>query len=537
MHLLRNAKTSEEFLQVCRQAEAILAAHSDDEHCLACENLAAGVFIESAPHLNDPLLAEKGITLLESLLTDLSTLVPEMQDELQYNLSNGYGAISLLLSRDGREQEAQTAREQQKQLLQNLLLREKELAPDLYHTAATNYAVILASEGRLIEAIDQYILIYSKYPDQAVAIGSCAREIKDFMVTLGIFHKANVQEAWQLANAACHMKDEVLSLGSIQLLDGYCSLRENLEKEIAPLILDEGAAELGSWPSSRDASALDDYEPTSLRRRMKADRLLLTLIQNPHELTTDTMDNLLLDYFVGGCPVTDIGTSPQLLALLNEIVESYATARFLFYLWSNDNVLEQEPLLTYYAGDWDAHASGLPGGLLKASFRMAADCFDKIAVALNFYFELGVDERKVYFHSVWHRARKPQSELDGLRELNPFLNALYHMLSDSPAPDWPTNSSLRRVRHQLTHRNHLLHWREEEVESPRESTVTAFRQKTLFLLRNTKAAIIYLVCALILAEQGESEMRRVDESPRLLPVSPSSLRWYDWFTEDDEQES
>ena len=163
--------------------------------------------------------------------------------------------------------------------------------------------------------------------------------------------------------------------------------------------------------------------------------------------------------------------------------------------------------------------------------------FDKIAVALNFYFELGVDERKVYFHSVWHRARKPQSELDGLRELNPFLNALYHMLSDSPAPDWPTNSSLRRVRHQLTHRNHLLHWREEEVESPRESTVTAFRQKTLFLLRNTKAAIIYLVCALILAEQGESEMRRVDESPRLLPVSPSSLRWYDWFTEDDEQES
>ncbi len=183
---------------------------------------------------------------------------------------------------------------------------------------------------------------------------------------------------------------------------------------------------------------------------------------------------------------------------LNSMKEDFATARYLYYTATEREAeLASLSANVYYLDTLDYAHFGLDSGLLKACLRLATDSLDKIGGFLNEYFSLGNRPEYVVFNNVWFdrlRAGKQTNPiLDSEMETNCWLRALRELQRDWYRETFP--GPLRSARNLATHSKFVLYLEGEGW--------SAYRLEELlrFILRQVKAAIIYLVCAVEAAER------------------------------------
>jgi hypothetical protein len=225
-------------------------------------------------------------------------------------------------------------------------------------------------------------------------------------------------------------------------------------------------------------------------------------------------------------------------------LEEYILARYFFYYPHLDDAAEYVDMISFYAETTATTESfGLSPGLNKVSFRVAADCFDKIALCLNIYFQLGHEESRLNFNKIWFEGLNPAREvlngkLSQVMQFNSFLRALRDIQKDWFLKMFPPGD-LKGIRNALTHSKFVLHSLDSENDddaaeiliTPKQDwSVNEFREVTIFLLRLIKSAITYLVCAIMLEE--EEKLKYAEEkghSYRILNVRPA------WINKEPEE--
>lgn len=497
------------------EAKELLASSPDDHQVRL---VASGCLIDSGSTLQSLDVVNEGIALIQDLLSDDGSLSPHHRTTLKYNLANGYTARFEILGQGVKPEEAVEAIQEAKTLLQSLVINQREVSVGLLPRVICNYANVLSKLGRNVEAIDQYLILLRRYPEHAVAMANCGIAMKSLRFLSGRHTHRNVHEAWKLLSSACALEEKVLELASVSALEWFKQHLHELEEEINTN-MDGGLAALQEWSVHREEVHGQPRAPAWLMT-MNHERLLLTLNQNPLDSSDECKDDLFFDGLITEGGDTGIERFSALARTLNILKEEYATARYLFYL--PENAPEgpgPHSSITYYGEAFDSGEDfGLVSGVKKTSLRLAVDCFDKIAVFLNEYFELGHEGENYNINNIWFEDLKHKKgthpTLAQAMMSNEYLRALRDLQRD-----WYKESfseaflvSPKDARDAGTHGRLVLHWlRPSNRLSAQEVVwnVDDCNARVPFILRMVRAAIVYSVLLVMKEEQTRAQEERV----------------------------
>lgn len=470
------------------------------------KHVGAGFLIDSGSELQDRASIIEGITIIKALL---KTNAGNNQDNLIYNLSNGHLALYEIQSQQGRAEEALESLQKAKKLQQQLLVDKHTLESWLLAAVMTNYANTLDLLGRTIESIDTYFECIEIFPNHATAIGNCGIAIKRILDFPSPHKIKNLYQSWFLLTKACNMKAEILEYSTAGAINWFESHLKNLVEYI-DFQIDGGIDGLTHYAEHRQDVHGQPVSPNWLSKINK-ERLLITMNLNPLDSIEECVDDLTFQSVITKIVKDGPDRFSTLSNSLNLMKEEFVTARYLYFLsMDSQNVYAPSSKVTQYIKTPDTSDFGLRSGLLKASFRLAADCLDKIAIFINDYFELGHQVNQVYFSNVWYKdcdAKKRiiHPVLLPISKSNPFIYALLDVKRDWHLEALPAGP-LKDIRNQATHRKLILHWMYPNEQSKDSSLWNAddFQKKTAFLLRIVKASIVYSVLAIDIEEQKKS---------------------------------
>lgn len=217
-------------------------------------------------------------------------------------------------------------------------------------------------------------------------------------------------------------------------------------------------------------------------------------------------------------PAGDTYLVPELLRILNEIKEGFATARYLFFLSQKENkVLNDVSKMTVYFDNFDFEVNGIYPGLCKTAYIRAFDILDKVARIINVYF--GIGKRRDYF---WELFAEKQSHGTEHTELfaarpaivslrNTSLYALADICIDYFEQEHVDLTTIDTRRNRITHDYLSLRLFHANNETEEVADYDNFGRQTLEVLLLAKYAILYAVSAVNLAETQKKTGERTAE--------------------------
>ena len=492
-----------DFEKAVNKAQLLLDKNPNDHNAWS---YSAGFFIDIGNVLQNLELVEKGVSLIEKIFKEQPNLDIEIRSGLEYNLSNGYASKHRIFRIIGEADKSQEALRREKYLLQNLLLNKNDIERDLLKRVMANYGNSLDHAGRAIEAIDQYKDCLDLFPDHAVAKANCGIAIKYIINSSEKHSTKNLHEAWSLLSSSLQDEAGILSLAGTTAIEYFQAHLADLE-ELINHSFEKGLDELQNWSIHRD-TVHGHPKASPWLEKINRDRLLLTLNQNPLNSKEECIDDIFFNNLVTNIGDTGQARFIKLANTVNNIKEDFVTARYFFYESQKREKLAEQGHITHYGDGLDHAQFGLASGISKASFRLAADCLDKISVLLNEYFELGHEEKYVNFNNFWYVDRKHNlgihPTLQQAIESNKFIFALRDLQQDWFIQKFP--APLKSTRDAATHRRLVLYWMkpfDEEQENMPNYEFGDFQEVTFMLLRMVKAAIVYALAAITEAEKNK----------------------------------
>jgi tetratricopeptide (TPR) repeat protein len=253
---------------------------------------------------------------------------------------------------------------------------------DAWHSsmAMCNLANALDSSGRWVEAYDRYVHALELDPTNGNAAGNAA-------VLIGRAAKAGWGNRVHLYG----------------LYDRYL-LRARELRERTVQIAGEDAAQRydrmklsGGSHVGDEAEPLDPYQAWVLRNRLALTPELEGVGHKRHE-----WDDAFLSRATTPIESAD---PPAIFVMLNLVKADYLVARRLLY--RAEAMLGEEPFFQHpddpgsYMDTMDMAVYGEPMAMIVLAQRSALDVLDKLAVAVNEHFSIGVKPRDVYFSSYW----------------------------------------------------------------------------------------------------------------------------------------
>lgn len=202
----------------------------------------------------------------------------------------------------------------------------------------------------------------------------------------------------------------------------------------------------------------------------------------------------------------DIEEEPRFPAYFNLMKQEYVSARYRLFsaIHSEEPAFVMRDVLILDSGD--GQSMGHYTEDLRSSFRSSYALFDKIAVFLNDYFQVGLPPRDVTFRRIW--SEKSSGLTYAIRPAfdncpNWPLRGLFFLSKDLFDTEFldvaePDARDLARLRQQLEHRflsfqDSLTH---ESTETHRFISIEEFTKKTLRLLKMAREALIYVSLAM-----------------------------------------
>jgi len=365
-----------------------------------------------------------------------------------------------------------------------------EVSPDAnrsFEMAMTNSANILEKYGRNLEALYQYdkaIEVNSKF---GMALANKARAL-DYYIRL------SPQKSYCLMQTVIELLEKALEDTSIDEIGG-AQARESFSKQL-------------SWYRE----FLQSQDQTTGQRNTESSRKLSAyhrfclsknLFMNFDFGYYYDRKSVMDDFFPGfvdslkerqsernGVMSERIYFSFQ---VFNQVLETYTTARFQYYLVQTKGFGNQDKLVAFtYTLDYTRH--GMKYGLMKSLFCDLYNCLDKIGHLVFLYFTQQNPDptRSLYFN--WLLSDEFASVVDKNNDFQ--LLALRNLALDFE-DGYPYNQ-LNRLRNRITHS--FLNINEgiayDDRFSSYEVTIESFQKSIEELFLIVKAAVMYAVVAI-----------------------------------------
>lgn len=210
--------------------------------------------------------------------------------------------------------------------------------------------------------------------------------------------------------------------------------------------------------------------------------------------------------------ITDIQSDIlKYISYFNQIKQEFITYRHLLYEGTNYKTKKFYDKDTVIIDDFQLNLNDVNTEKIKLAFRGFYSIFDKIAYFLNEYFKLGLNERSIYFHTVWktkNDKKKFNTKFNDFENL--ALRGLYFiskdLFFDKENEDEklfmelvePEAKKINAIRNHLEHKFINIKMfdmrgnQEIEDEETNGISLSELEEKTLHLARLAREAIIYL---------------------------------------------
>ncbi len=477
----------------------------------------AGILIDSGTDAGKPKIIRAGLALFEAILNGNHDGISRAS--LLYNIGNGYSSIYKLRLLKGthviapNDDDLKKARKAYREALAEIRGNPASLRTQIL----VNYGNCLSMLGRSFEAIQAYSAALELEPQNGMASGNLGIELDRVADITGRYIHHYILAAHEALTKACGSQMH-LSYGGIETTQGFHRALEGLQE-----IIDahkDGLEPLKHVSLSKSKTTANRYIQFCLKHQ-----LFLNAWVGDQTVTPAISDEIAFG------PITtsrgDRETVPELLRVLNEIKEAFATARYQFYLsLSKSKVLDDISSITFY---FDADSNDLHGlylGLCKSAYMRSFDILDKVARIVNIYFKVG--KRTDYF---WHIFAEKQSrgESHEIRFVarpaivsthNYSLYALSDLCMDyfeSEQVDFKTIDARRNL---MTHDYLAILPKTKVVQTTNANEMSAdeLYGQTLAVLQLAKYAILYVVSAVHIAEEQKEIPRktvsiRYEQSP------------------------
>jgi tetratricopeptide (TPR) repeat protein len=418
---------------------------------------------------------------------------------LLYNIANGHYAIySLRKIRRKKtippnDDDLRTAKKLYRETLKELPSEKGSFSSQVW----VNYGNCLSHLGRSIEAIECYQRGLKADATNGMAAGNLGIGLEHVAQIMGHYiHEYRALAHDTLTRAlgpAMHLK-----FGSMQAVQSFQTYHKRLEDFL-----------------KAHKEPINVPEPVKTRGRTKREKeyvqfcidkgLFLNAWVGDSSLSPGIVDEISYGPII--TPIDDDYVVPELLRILNEIKEAYATARYLYFLSQRENsLLDKISSMTIYFDNLDYDVNGIYTGLCKTAYSRAFDILDKVGRIINVYFEIG--ERKVEF---WDLLAEKQSLGEkhtlrfGVRPAvaktgNYGLFALADVCIDYFEREHVDLKTIDIRRNKITHDYLTMRLFTADTESDSVVNLDSFAEQTENVLRLAKYAILYVVSAVNISE-------------------------------------
>lgn len=456
----------------------------------------ASIFVDAGFALSKPGVVRKGIALFEKLIA--SEERKEFASYL-YNTANGYSSLySLRRQRRSKttppnDKDLRLAKRFYREALKELPSQKGEFASQVL----VNFGNCLSQLGRFIEAIEYYQAGLKADPTNGMAAGNLGIELEYVARITGRYTHEYMALAHEMLTRALgdsmHLKfDSYQAIQSFQAHHEY--LTQFLKAHKEPISVP------GPTRSAGKSKAKKEYVQFCIDNGLFLNAWVGDPLLSPgvtDEISYGPILTALDDNYL----------VPELLRILNEIKEAFATARYVFFLSQRkNNLLNDVSGMTLYFDNLYYDVNGLYTGLCKTAYIRAFDILDKVARIINVYFNIG--KRKDYFWTLFAERQshgKEHAESFAARPAiaasgNYSLFALADICIDYFEREQVDLSTIDTRRNKITHDYlavQLFHLADDSDEGV---SLDDFVKQTKEVLKLAKHAVLYAVSAVNLAE-------------------------------------
>lgn len=379
--------------------------------------------------------------------------------------------------------------------------------PQFASQVMTNLGNALDAAHRWLEAFECYEQALRLYPRNGVASGNAARALFRVAQNDTFEHQP-------------HLFDIALQFAQ------HC--KENLDV-VAVFAGPHAVATYQELPSERKEEPGSTREkrpdPSDYEMFVAEHRLFLAPILHGFAHDLRRWDDAYIRSII-----EPIGTGPEpppVIAMFNVMKADYLVARELLYQSLASDPSARETGL--YMDTLDYATYGQDTSRLVLAQRAALDILDKIAVALNEHFKLGLKKRDVSFVKIWRKKPGTADWHPGLRKVlnrgDPALLALSEVAADLSSQathdEPPLLSAEREARHRGTHRFTVLHDLGVGGHRPSDTIdhleLHTFQKTALRTLKLARAALLYFVEAIYYDTEARKQEGGLTVPMRIYP--------------------
>lgn len=444
--------------------------------------LRAGVLVDAGALTRQQDAIEEGL----GLFRELYGLFPT--PDITYNLANGLIAVTGIPPHGpgwlDHQERTWERRSEARQCLWKVA-KDPDVDSSVRTQAWTNLANQFSNSYRLGEAHDAWLAALEIDPENGVAAGSAARNLL-WLYERGGCSDLTRTEAVMLAKIAQRHRDRIVQYAGAQAAEQIAAF----------------ASELGDPPPR------SPHENPFIKW-VELERLTLAPAVELVDPALGKLDWLMLP----GIRERESGTGgmpPPIFAMFNVLKSDFILARDLAWRSIHENVW---PTTGRFGDTLDYATYGPDASALILAHRTALDLLDKIAVAANHYFDLGLAPDRVYFGRLWRGNPDKTTGARSLAErvekvIREGVSALYGLVE--LADDYDSSTGILRSQKDLrnagTHRFLVLHDFGDPTHSRRAPEIEhklreQFTREALRALRVARSAIQMLVLSISQQEQ------------------------------------
>lgn len=467
----------------------------------------ASIFIDAGSALGKSGKVREGIELFEQLVNS-DEIDSSAQCSILYNIANGHNELFILRKQRRKsiippnDKDLRMAKRFYREAIKKLPNQRGTFASALY----VNYGNCLSELGRFAEAVESYHKGLLADPTNGMAAGNLGIELIYCTDITGRFTHEYLALAYEMLNRA--LSDTMhLELGSYQ---GKISFSVQLAKLSQILKAHDYPI---SVPTPQKPVGKSKVIKAYIKFCIEEGPFLNAWVGAP-SLTPGITDDISFGPIM--TPINDKFLVPELLHVLNEIKEEFATSRYLFFVSQGKNrLLNEISSLTLYFDTLEPEINGLYIGLLKSAYVRAFDILDKVARIVNIYFKFGSRRDSIWSlfverqshgeeHEEWYAMRS-----DIAKEDNFGLFSLADICIDYFEQEHVDLSTIDSRRNRITH-DYLRIRINSEKEDPIEAVdIKNFIEQTRQVLYLAKHAILYVVNAINFAESRKTSDMKV----------------------------
>jgi tetratricopeptide (TPR) repeat protein len=475
---------------------------------IAPSALRAGILIDAGFALEDMPAVRKGIRAAGDAVAAAQTSKPPYSlASLWYNLANGYYSLFSLRRRRSKrplvppnDDDVRNAKRAYRQAITHLGKEDNSFRSQVW----ANFGNCLSQFGRGIEAIECYSTALTYEPSNGMASGNLGEELVHVAAITGTYrHDYMLAARASLVDALGPQMH--LRYGSQAATDHFATVLKQVDEFFA--YHERGVRRTRPAPPP-------SRKKTTLRyvRFCQENSLFLNAWAGAKSALPARTDEVSFQPMT--TTLTDDSTVPELLLILNEIKESFTTARFLAFtaLEGNPTLSDASALTTYFRYGPENALYGTPLGLLKAAYSQAFDVLDKVARLINVYFGIGRRMSSFWRVFVVRQSRGPEHEIRWIARpevantFNFSLYALADLAIDYFQAELSDLAAIDKRRNRMTH-DYLLVVPTEANGARTEDSISIghLKNETIRTLQLAKNAVLYAISAVHIAEGTKKE--------------------------------